>query len=345
MDDHQFKKEELETVGDLSTVLFQISLTCFELVRIGRPDILWSVNKLALAFTKWTRASDRLISYIHNTSNFRQYYHGGNTAEQCRLGFFHDSDFAGDLEDSKPTSGGMLCIFGSRTSVPISWMCKKQSSVSHSSTESEVISLDAGSPMDGIPALDFWDLVIELLHSSPSKSISTRKMRHCVHSGRPIPKDERKRSSSRLRTKANWLEVIRNMRQKYKVPNNSPCSFPVNEAIWRIFLNFCMWASVHLDKERDQFQRALGNMDVDVIQQTSTTTQNQIHSLQEGELFGLQVIGIRFHGGLELRYTTRSTNNLPQKCMSFADSVLCLDGKCQNIHDQRKFFEKKERIS
>ena len=45
--------------------------------------------------------------------------------------------FARDLEDSKSTSGGTLCVFGSHTFVPISWMCKKQTSVSHSSTESD----------------------------------------------------------------------------------------------------------------------------------------------------------------------------------------------------------------
>ena len=59
-------------------------------------------------------------------------------------GLFQDSDFAGDLEDSKSTSGGTLCIFVSHTFVPISWMCKKQTSVSHSSTESEIISLGHG---------------------------------------------------------------------------------------------------------------------------------------------------------------------------------------------------------
>ena len=46
-----------------------------------------------------------------------------------------DSDFAGDLEDSKSTSGGTLCIFGSHAFVPISWMCKKQVAVSHSSQQ------------------------------------------------------------------------------------------------------------------------------------------------------------------------------------------------------------------
>ena len=70
---------------------------------------------------------------------------------------FKDSDFAGDLEDSKSTSGGTLCVFGSHTFVPISWMCKKQTSVSHNSTESEIISLDTGLRSDGLPALELWD--------------------------------------------------------------------------------------------------------------------------------------------------------------------------------------------
>ena len=111
------------------------------LARIGRPNIIWSVNKLARSITKWTKACDkrlkRLISYIHHTCEYKQYCHVGNTAKQCRLGLFQDSDFTGDLEDSKSTSGGTLCVFGSHTFVPISWMCKKQTSVSHSSTESE----------------------------------------------------------------------------------------------------------------------------------------------------------------------------------------------------------------
>ena len=58
-------------------------------------------------------------------------------------GLFQDSDFAGDLEDSKSTSGGTLCLF------PKIWMCKKQTAVSHSSTESEIIFLDVGLRLDG----------------------------------------------------------------------------------------------------------------------------------------------------------------------------------------------------
>ena len=90
----------------------------------------------------------------------------GKHGTAAQTGLFQDSDFAGDLEDSKSASRGVLCIFGSRTFVPVSWMCKKQPSVSHCSTESEIISLDSGLRLDGLPALDLWDVVIGLLRTT-----------------------------------------------------------------------------------------------------------------------------------------------------------------------------------
>ena len=44
VDDHQFKKEQLETVGDLPIVCAPIVLECPCLARIGRLDIFWTVN-------------------------------------------------------------------------------------------------------------------------------------------------------------------------------------------------------------------------------------------------------------------------------------------------------------
>ena len=179
IDDHHFKEEELKSVGELSKVCSQIVLKCLYLARIVRPDILWSVNKLARSITKWTKVCDkrlfRLISYIHHTCEYKQYCYVRNTAKQCRLGLFQDSDFAGDLEDSKSTSSGKLCIFGSHTFVPISWMCKKQTSVSHSSTESKIISLDAGLRLDGITALDLWDLIVSVLGNTTQKHDRTER--------------------------------------------------------------------------------------------------------------------------------------------------------------------------
>ena len=177
IDDHHFKEEELKSVGELSKICSQIVLKCLYLARIGRPDILWSVNKLARSITKWTKACDkrlsRLISYIHHTCT-NSIVMWEILPNYAGLGLFQDSDFAGDLEDSKSTSGGTLCIFGSHTFVPISWMCKKQTSVSHSSTESEIISLDAGLRLDGIPALDLWDLIVAVLHGNTYQSNQER---------------------------------------------------------------------------------------------------------------------------------------------------------------------------
>ena len=42
-------------------------------------------------------------------------------------------------------------------------MCKKQTAVSHSSTESEIISLDTGLRLDGLPAQELWDLIVSVL--------------------------------------------------------------------------------------------------------------------------------------------------------------------------------------
>ena len=115
IDDHHFREEELKSVGELSKVSSQIVLKCLYLSRIGRPDILCSVNKLARSITKLTKACEkrlsRLISYIHHTCDYKQYCYVGNTAKQCKLGLFQDSDFAGDLDDSKSASGGTLCVF------------------------------------------------------------------------------------------------------------------------------------------------------------------------------------------------------------------------------------------
>ena len=102
-------KRKMKSVGELSYVCFQIVLKCLYLARFVRLDIPWSVNKFARSITKRTNACDkrlnRLISYIHHTCEYKQYCYVANTSKQCRLGLFQDSDFAGDLEDSKSTSG------------------------------------------------------------------------------------------------------------------------------------------------------------------------------------------------------------------------------------------------
>ena len=52
------KEEENGSFGELSTACSKIVLKCLYFARIDRPDILWSVNKLARAVTTWTNACD-----------------------------------------------------------------------------------------------------------------------------------------------------------------------------------------------------------------------------------------------------------------------------------------------
>ena len=68
---------------------------------------------------------------------------------------FVDADFAGDKATSKSTSGGMLVLAGPRTWAPLGSICKAQGAVSHSTTESEVISCELGVRTEGLPALIF----------------------------------------------------------------------------------------------------------------------------------------------------------------------------------------------
>ena len=63
IDDHHFK-EEMKSVGELSQVCSQLVLKCLYLTRIGRPDILWSVNKLARSITQWTKACDKRLNRL-----------------------------------------------------------------------------------------------------------------------------------------------------------------------------------------------------------------------------------------------------------------------------------------
>ena len=166
IDDHLIPTEEFDERGVLSAASARIVLKALYVARIARYDFMWTVNMLAREVTRWTVACDRrllrLIQYMHQTVEHSQVCFVGDSPSDCWLTLFSDASFAGDLRDSKSTSGGFLCLVGPNTFVPITWICKKQVAVSHSTAEAEVISLDAGMRLEGIPALTFWSLVIDV---------------------------------------------------------------------------------------------------------------------------------------------------------------------------------------
>ena len=170
LDDHQFKKKNWGLLDKWQNFVFELFSKCLYLARIGRPDILWPVNKLARTVTNWTNACDTFSRFdlLHTPHEWFQ------TPLSCGEALHNSAGWdclrtlilPEILKTRKSTSEGLLCIFGSQTFVPRSWVCQKQTSVSHNSTEAKITSLDAGLRMVGIPALDLWDLAIEVYRSS-----------------------------------------------------------------------------------------------------------------------------------------------------------------------------------
>ena len=109
IDDHDIPPEDFEAKGELSAQAAKIVLKALYMARMSRLDCLWTVNVLARDVTRWTRACDkrlhRLISYLHHTKDWMQTCFVGDSALDCRLALFADASFAGDLTDSKSTSG------------------------------------------------------------------------------------------------------------------------------------------------------------------------------------------------------------------------------------------------
>ena len=83
-----------------------------------------------------------------------------------------DAGFAGDLGDSKSTGGAFIYLVGPNTCVPISWTCKKQGALSHSSTEAEIIALDMGLRMQGSPTLELWEEILAVMTRQERKATS-----------------------------------------------------------------------------------------------------------------------------------------------------------------------------
>ena len=137
--------------------------------RIVRLDLLWTICSLARQVTKWTRASDRklhrLVSYLHHSQDISLEGFVGNEAWELSVLCYSDADFAGDIKDSKSTSGCYLALVASHTFVPIAALSKKQSVVSHSSTESEIVSLEQGMRSEALPFLTLWEYVTAMFKS------------------------------------------------------------------------------------------------------------------------------------------------------------------------------------
>jgi len=81
--------------------------------------------------------------------------------EKLELVLFADADFAGDRDDVKSCSGGLLVLSGPQTWFPLSWVSKKQTAVSRSTTEAELVSMAYSVYNEALPMLTLWEWLLK----------------------------------------------------------------------------------------------------------------------------------------------------------------------------------------
>ena len=185
--------EDDQVAGELAGDACKVLMKCLWLGRLARPDIIKPIGDLATQVQKWSRNCDkalyRLICYIHSTLEHRLVGTVNDVAGDLRLRLYVDADFAGDRHDAKSTSGGYLVLYGDATFFPLAWICKKQTAVSRSTTEAEVISLAHSLFQEALPTLQLWckilgrDVCLEVLEDNEAtikivKKKGSAKLRH-----------------------------------------------------------------------------------------------------------------------------------------------------------------------
>ena len=130
--------------GELGFAACRVLMKALWLGRLARPDLVKPIGDLASFVQKWSRNCDkqlhRLVCYINSTVNSTLVGTVQDSTEDLHLSLYVDADFAGE-RDAKSTSGGFLILSGPHTRFPLAWVSKRQTSVSRSTTEAEIVSL------------------------------------------------------------------------------------------------------------------------------------------------------------------------------------------------------------
>ena len=94
----------------------------------------------------------RAMEYLNCTLHYREVGWVGDAIDKLELHLFADADLASDPADCVSTSGVHLEIQGPDTRFPLQGQCKKQTAVSHSTPEAEIVAIDHALRTVGLPA-------------------------------------------------------------------------------------------------------------------------------------------------------------------------------------------------
>ena len=162
--DSALPEEGWEIKGALSDHAAKVLMKCLWLARLSRPDLLRPITELSRRITRWSANDDRklfrLMCYISSSKHYRMRSYIGDPADELELVLFTDADHGGSIEHGYSASGGLLVVQGPNSWFPISWLSKRQSAVSRSTTEAEAISLATGLFDEGLPNQEFLSKIL-----------------------------------------------------------------------------------------------------------------------------------------------------------------------------------------
>jgi hypothetical protein len=116
--------------------LFKSLVGSLRYLTCTRPDILYAVGVVSRYMenptTTHLKAAKRILRYIKGTTNLGLYY---SVSDDYKLVGYSDSDWGGDVDDRKSTSGFVFYI----GNTAFTWMSKKQPIVTLSTCEAEYV--------------------------------------------------------------------------------------------------------------------------------------------------------------------------------------------------------------
>ena len=132
--------------------------------RLCRFDLLRAVCHLATFVTKWTSECDRklhrLVCYIHSSKHLRMIGWVGDKLDALQPHLFADADVAGCTASQKSTSGYHFTVRGPHSCFPMTGVSKRQTCVSHSTPEAEIVSADLSLRQCGLPRFALWHTLL-----------------------------------------------------------------------------------------------------------------------------------------------------------------------------------------
>lgn len=159
------KKLKIPEEHEIVDVPYQQAVGALLYISQGtRPDICHAVN-VASRFNQkhgdahWT-AVKRIMRYLQATQHYKLRFSQSRT---INLTGYSDSDYAGDDDDRKSTSGFIFLLSGN----VISWYSGKQKTVTLSSTEAEFVALT----LTIQEAIHLQQILSEIEHSPPSTKL------------------------------------------------------------------------------------------------------------------------------------------------------------------------------